>query len=311
MPENQLLVITGPTATGKTAIAAHVSASLNGEIISADSRQVYRGMDIGTGKDLDEYMVDGRSVDYHLIDIVDPGFEYNVYEFNRDFRTVYSEVKSRGRLPILCGGTGMYIDSVVRGYELKSVPEDPSLRESLKDRSLEELAGILSGLKPDLHNISDITDRERALRAIEIEEYYRRNPDYSNPISFGKLYVFGIRFERKTLKERISHRLESRLEGGMVDEVRELLGKGVPPGKLLFYGLEYRYITEFLLGQISYDEMVERLRIAIYQFSKRQMTWFRRMERQGVRIHWIDGTLPLGEKADLIVRSWGAGSIEC
>jgi tRNA dimethylallyltransferase len=305
MPNNQLLVITGPTASGKTVIAASVAAALDGEIISADSRQVYRGMNIGTGKDLDDYRVQGKNVPYHLIDIVDPGYEYNVYEFSRDFRKIYTEITSRGKLPIMCGGTGMYIDSVVRQYILIEVPKNQTLRDSLRSFKIEELTEMLSELKPDMHNISDVSDRERALRAIEIQHFYRENPDARPPLAFDKMKIFGIRLERQVLKDRISSRLESRLREGMVDEVSNLMEKGVAAEKLIFYGLEYRFITEYLLENYTYDEMVEKLRIAIFQFSKRQMTWFRRMEKSGVKIEWVDGDLSLKEKVGTILECWG------
>jgi len=305
MAENQLLVITGPTASGKTTIAANIAVKLNGEVISADSRQVFRGMDLGTGKDLADYVVNGKEVACHLVDIVEPGHEYSVYEFSTDFRKACDDICGRNKLPILCGGTGMYIDAVLRGYRLDHVPENKELRSSLEDKSLDELTRILTQYKDKLHNISDISDRERAVRAIEIQNYYLDHPGTLNKLTFGKSRVFGIRYDRAILRQRISDRLELRLQQGMVEEVRDLLSSGISPERLHFYGLEYRFLTDFILDRLTYEEMVGKLRTAIHQFSKRQMTWFRRMERMGVPIDWIGGEMALDKKVEHIISKWG------
>ena len=272
---------------------------LQAAIISADSRQVYRSMDLGTGKDLAEYMVDGRQVPYRLIDIVDAGYKYNVFEFQRDFLNVYNELCSKGQLPVLCGGTGMYLESVLRGYRLVEVPENKELRSALVDKSLEELTEILSGYK-QLHNTTDVDTCKRAIRAIEIEEYYRENDANVREFPEIKSLTIGIDVSRELRRERISRRLRERLEQGMVDEVRGILASGVSPEDLIYYGLEYKYLTMFVIGQLTYDEMVDQLEIAIHQFAKRQMTYFRGMERRGVPIHWIDAELSTGEKVEQI-----------
>jgi tRNA dimethylallyltransferase len=290
-----MISILGPTATGKTGFATYVASQLNGEIISADSRQVYRGMNIGTGKDLEEYTIDGLEIPYHLIDIVDPGYEYNVYEFQKDFLAAYQEIEAREKFPILCGGTGMYIESVLKGYRLINVPENEVLREFLELKSDEELEEILMDFK-NLHNTTDITERDRLLRAIEIQKYYEDHPDLDT--SFPKIdsLIIGIKFDRRVVMSRITERLEQRLEEGMIEEVQALLDKGVTAEQLKFYGLEYRFITQYIEDEISYNEMFRRLNTAIHQFSKRQMTWFRRMEKQGFEIHWLDGNLSHQEK---------------
>lgn len=290
-----MITVLGPTATGKTSFAVYLAAQLNGEIISADSRQVYKGMDIGTGKDIEEYQYDGQQIPYHLIDIVEPGYEYNVFEFQQDFLKAYEQIEKNGSFPVLCGGTGMYIESVLKGYKLINVPENEDLREELKLKSDEELEEILAEFK-NLHNTTDTTDRDRLLRAIEIQTYYDKYPDIDT--SFPKIdtVILGIDFDRRVIRTRISERLEHRLENGMIEEVKNLIERGVSPDKLKFYGLEYRFITQFLEEEISYNEMFRRLETAIHQFAKRQMTWFRRMEKQGFEIHWLDGNLSHGEK---------------
>lgn len=280
-----LLVILGPTASGKTKVGVEVAHAVNGEIISTDSRQVYRGMDIGTGKDLGEY----GSVSYHLIDIVDPGYEFNVFEFQRRFIEAFIGIHGRGRLPILVGGTGMYLDAVLRGYRLLEVPENPTLRRELAALSLENLAARLKGANPKLHNTTDLLDRERLTRAIEIAEFNgKRDPQ---PPSFPEVkpIVFGIRFERTILRQRITQRLRERLNRGMIEEVRGLLKKGVSPETLEFYGLEYKFVAKFLKGDLNRNDMFQKLNSSIHQFAKRQETWFRRMERQGILIHWVEG----------------------
>ncbi len=289
-----MVTILGPTATGKTRLAALLADKAGGEVISADSRQVYRGMDIGTGKDLDDYVVEGKTVPYHLVDIADPGTEYNVFLFQKDFLLAYGEIKNRGRLPVLCGGTGLYLESVLNGYLLRQVPENSPLREKLNPLSDEELVGILKSYGP-LHNTTDITDRRRTLRAIEIKEFERKHPVKEKFPLINSLN-FGVFFPREEVRRRITQRLKTRLENGMVEEVQRLLHAGLQPEQLTFYGLEYRFVTQFVTGKISYDEMFTGLNTAIHQFSKRQMTWFRRMEKRGVVINWIDGRLSMEEK---------------
>lgn len=278
-----LLVILGPTASGKTKVGVRVAQALKGEIISADSRQVYRGMDIGTGKDLKEY----GAVPYHLIDIVDPGYEFNVFEFQRLFFKIFIEIQGRGHLPILVGGTGLYLDSVLRTYQMIEVPINPALRQELSSLTNEELAERLKRINPKLHNTTDLLDRERLLRAIEISELGQNK----NEISFPKIHplVFGLRWPREILRKRIDLRLAERLQQGMIEEVERLHQSGISIEKLESYGLEYRYIAKYLKGELTFDEMKEKLRHAIHQFAKRQMTWFRRMERMGIQIHWVDG----------------------
>jgi tRNA dimethylallyltransferase len=290
-----MITVLGPTATGKTSFAVYLAAQLNGEIISADSRQVYKGMDIGTGKDLEEYQYHDQSIPYHLIDIVEPGYEYNVFEFQQDFLQAYEQIEKNGSFPVLCGGTGMYIESVLKGYKLINVPENEDLREELKLKSDEELEEVLAEFKA-LHNTTDTTDRDRLLRAIEIQTYYDEHPDLDT--SFPKIdtVIVGIEFDRRVIRARISERLEHRLKNGMIEEVKGLLENGVSPEKLKFYGLEYRFITQYIEEEIGYKEMFRRLETAIHQFAKRQSTWFRRMEKQGFEIHWLDGNLSHEEK---------------
>ena len=295
-----MITILGPTATGKTRLAAQLAALIDGEIISADSRQVYKGMDIGTGKDLDDYLVNGKPVPYHLVDIVDPGYEYNVFEFLRDFTTAFNSVRKNDKIPVLCGGTGLYLDAVLRGYQMNEVPKNKSLREHLDKFSHEELIKKLKQYG-ELHNTTDITDRNRTIRAIEIREYEKSNPEKIVGLPNTESVNFGIRFERAVIRERITARLKTRLKEGMVDEVQRLLKSGLTPDQLSFYGLEYRYVTQFVTGEINYDEMFRLLNTAIHQFAKRQMTWFRRMEKKGVKIHWIDGQLNDEEKTAVIL----------
>lgn len=295
-----LVTILGPTASGKTPLAAALAYRLNAEIISGDSRQVYRRMDLGTGKDLADYVVDGKRIPYHLIDIVEPGYKYNVFEFQRDFLQAYDEIRQRGVLPILCGGTGMYIESVLKGYKLLPVPENQELRASLADKSLDELTTILSGYKK-LHNSTDVDTVKRAIRAIEIEEYYRQQPVSAREFPAINSLVIGVDIDRDLRRAKITRRLKQRLDEGMVDEVRALLDAGIPAEDLIYYGLEYKYLTLYAVGQLTYDEMFHQLEIAIHQFAKRQMTWFRGMERRGFNIHWIDASLPMEQKVEEIV----------
>lgn len=295
-----LLVVTGPTASGKTALAASVALELGAEIISADSRQVYRGMDLGTGKDYDDYIVDGHKIPYHLIDIAEPGYKYNVFEYQRDFLRVADDLKSRGIFPVVCGGSGLYVDSIVSAYRMFEVPPDPQLRAELETRSLEELKEMLAGFRK-LHNVTDTDTKKRAIRAIEIELFQRREGGQPTHFPGMKALITGVNPDRETRRKRISERLRQRLETGMIDEVGRLLERGLDPQTLIYYGLEYKYITLYLTGKVSYEKMVSDLEIAIHQFAKRQMTWFRGMERKGTVIHWIDATLPAEQKKQQIM----------
>lgn len=295
-----LITILGPTASGKTPLAAALAARLRTEIISGDSRQVYRRMDLGTGKDLADYVVDGYRVPYHLIDIAEPGYKYNVFEFQRDFLKAYEDMRSRGLLPVLCGGTGMYLESVLKGYRLLPVPENPELREKLAGKSLEELTAILASYKK-LHNTTDVDTAKRAIRAIEIEEYYLHQPVEAREFPDIRSLIIGVDIDRDLRREKTSRRLKQRLDEGMVDEVRALIDGGIHPDDLIYYGLEYKYLTLYVTGQMTYDEMYHQLEIAIHQFAKRQMTWFRGMERRGFTIHWIDATRPMEEKVNEII----------
>lgn len=300
MNNYELITIIGPTASGKTAFAAALAARLDTEIISGDSRQVYRSMDIGTGKDLADYVVDGKQIPYHLIDICNPGDKYNVFEYQHDFHKAFEEIRKKGKLPILCGGTGMYIESVLRGFKLLDVPQNPALRESLKGKSLAELEQILASYKV-LHNKTDVDSAQRAIRAIEIEEFYKTEaPDKREYAPINSL-IIGVDIDRELRREKISRRLRARLDEGMVDEVRAILATGVKPEDLIYYGLEYKFLTLYIIGQLTYDEMISQLEIAIHQFAKRQMTWFRGMERRGLHIHWLDATLPTDEKINNVL----------
>ncbi|HJA88305.1 MAG TPA: tRNA (adenosine(37)-N6)-dimethylallyltransferase MiaA [Candidatus Parabacteroides intestinavium] len=300
MDKQELITIIGPTASGKTSLAAALAARLDTEIISGDSRQVYRGMDIGTGKDLADYVVEGQQIPYHLIDIRDAGEKYNVFEYQHDFHRAFAEIRAKGKLPILCGGTGMYIEAVLKGYKLLDVPQNPELRESLKGKSLAELEQLLASYKK-LHNKTDVDSAQRAIRAIEIEEYYRTESPEQNEYAPIRSLIIGVNIDRELRREKISRRLRARLDEGMVDEVRRILASGVKPEDLIYYGLEYKYLTLYVTGVLSYVEMVSQLEIAIHQFAKRQMTWFRGMERRGFTIHWIDAQLPLPEKVQQII----------
>lgn len=295
MPDYDLIALLGPTASGKTPFAATLAAELDTEIISADSRQIYKQMDLGTGKDLADYTVNGRLIPYHLIDIAEPGYKYNVFEYQRDFLAAYEDIRQRGKLPIVCGGTGMYLESVLKGYRLLPVPENPELRQKLAHHTLEELTDMLKGYKT-LHNTTDVDTAKRAIRAIEIEEYYAHTP--VDERTFPKLnsLIIGVNIDRDLRRAKITRRLKQRLDDGMVEEVRQLLAQGIAPEDLIYYGLEYKYLTLYITGQLTYEEMFHELETAIHQFAKRQMTWFRGMERRGFTIHWIDATLPMEEK---------------
>lgn len=316
--KHSMLTILGPTASGKTSLAAAIAVEMGkesvanqlgirgAEIISADSRQVYRGMDIGTGKDLADYMVQGQQVPYHLIDIREPGTKYNLFEYQKDFYDAYQEILQRGCYPILCGGTGLYIESVLKGYRLSPVPQDQKLRDSLAGKSLEDLAVMLQNLKrktgSKMHNRTDVDTVQRAIRAIEIETYNLRHPIPERELPAVDSLVIGVAIGRDVRREKITRRLKQRLEEGMVDEIRNLLDRGISPEDLIYYGLEYKYVTEHVIGKTSYEDMFRHLEIAIHQFAKRQMTWFRGMERRGVCIHWIDALLPMSQKVEQILR---------
>ncbi len=297
-----LVTILGPTATGKTGVAANLAAKIGGEVISADSRQIYRGMDLGTGKDLADYFVDGVAVPYHLIDIEDAGVHYNVYRFQTDFIKVFNEIKTRGKFPVLCGGSGLYIEAVLKNYRLIEVPPNKELRKELEGKSLAELTEILKSLKPDLHNETDVETDRRAIRAIEIEKYYTENPQMESEMPEINSLNIGIDFDRELRRQRITNRLKQRLDEGMLDEVQKLLDSGLSPDQLIYYGLEYKFLTLHLTGLLSYAEMFRQLEIAIHQFAKRQMTWFRGMEKRGTKIQWINGHLSMEEKVNEIVK---------
>lgn len=305
-PRTRLITILGPTACGKTALAVALANELGSEIISADSRQVYRGMDIGTGKDLEDYVVDGKRVPYHLIDIVEPGSKYNLYRYQRDFMAAYDDIVSRGAQPILCGGTGLYIEAVLKGYALSTVPQNPALRKQLEGESLETLTQKLVELKKknnsNMHNTTDVDSCQRAIRAIEIETYNLEHTAERRPAQPVDAIVFGLDIDREERRRKISERLRQRLDNGMVDEIKRLLDNGIAATDLIYYGLEYKYVTEYVIGKLSFDEMYRQLEIAIHQFAKRQMTWFRGMERRGTDIHWLDAALCMEKKINEIKR---------
>ena len=308
----QMITILGPTASGKTPLAAALAAEIGGEIISADSRQVYCRMDIGTGKDLADYTITNNqypiTVPYHLIDIREPGTKYNLFEYQQDFFDAYEDIRNRGAVPILCGGTGLYIEAVLKGYHLSPVPQNQALRDSLEGKSLAELKQMLTELKAktgsNMHNTTDVDSCQRAIRAIEIETYNLEHPTPRRELPPVDSLLIGVNIDRELRREKITRRLKARLEEGMIDEVKALLDEGIPADDLIYYGLEYKFVTEYLIGQTSYDEMFTRLEIAIHQFAKRQMTWFRGMERRGFKINWIDATLPMEEKIERIKQLW-------
>jgi tRNA dimethylallyltransferase len=297
-----MITILGPTASGKTPLAASLAKEIGGEIISADSRQVYRRMDIGTGKDLEDY----GDIPYHLIDIAEPGTKYNLFQYQQDFFDAYNNIIGRGKIPILCGGTGLYIEAVLKGYQLSPVPQNPELRKRLEDKALDELTQMLVELKQqngsNMHNKTDVDSCQRAIRAIEIETYNLQHPVPRRELPPVDSVIIGVNIDREARRQKITNRLKARLEGGMVDEVRSLLNEGIPAEDLIYYGLEYKFVTEYVTGQTTYDEMFQRLEIAIHQFAKRQMTWFRGMERRGFTIHWIDALLPMEEKVKAIIQ---------
>lgn len=300
MNKYELITILGPTASGKTNLACHLAAESEAEIISGDSRQVYRSMDIGTGKDLSDYTIGSKKIPYHLIDIREAGEKYNIFEYQHDFHRVYTEIKARGILPILCGGSGLYIESVLRGYSLVNVPENKNLRERLAGKSLNELETILASYKM-LHNKTDVDTAQRAIRAIEIEEYRNNHPLEENEFPPLNSLIVGVNIDRELRRQKISKRLKDRLEEGMIDEIQSILNKGIKPEDLIYYGLEYKFVTLYLLKKLTYDEMFSQLEIAIHQFAKRQMTWFRGMEKRGLHIHWIDSNLPMETRINQIL----------
>ena len=304
----KMITILGPTACGKTSLAAAVAADIHAEIISGDSRQVYRGMDIGTGKDLADYRVGDISVPYHLIDIVEPGTKYNVYQYQRDFMRAYDDIVGRGVTPMLCGGSGLYLEAVLRGYRMAPVPENKPLRQSLEGKSLAELTEMLNDIKTRkglrMHNTTDVDTAKRAIRAIEIELYQDEHPEETEDIQPVDSLVIGLHIEVEQRRERITRRLKARFDEGMADEIRRIIDSGVAPEELIYYGLEYKYVTEYVIGQRDFEETFRLLEIAIHQFAKRQMTWFRGMERRGVKIHWIDSQLPMEEKINGIKNIW-------
>lgn len=305
MQNQKMITILGPTASGKTSVAAALALRTGGEIISADSRQVYRRMDIGTGKDLADYTIGDVHIPYHLIDIAEPGTKYNLFQYQQDFHTAYNDIRSRGKLPILCGGTGLYIEAVLGGYSLSPVPQNPKLRESLEGKSLDQLTQMLVQLKhkngSNMHNRTDVDTAQRAIRAIEIETYNLEHPTPERQMPPVDSLVIGINIDRELRREKITRRLKARLEDGMCDEIRSLIDGGVNPDDLIYYGLEYKFVTEYVVGKTSYEEMFRQLEIAIHQFAKRQMTWFRGMERRGYTIHWIDAAQSMDEKVEAIM----------
>ena len=297
MSKYNLITILGPTASGKTSFGANLAYRIRGEIISADSRQVYREMDLGTGKDYDDYIIEDYSVPAHLIDIHDPGYKYNLFEYQSDFHSVFQEIRSRGNLPFLVGGTGMYIEAVLNKYELINVPPNEELRRKLEKLTQEELINVLQKYNSSLHNTSDLKIRKRTLRAIEIADHYSREKVQQRDLPEINSLILGVKYDRISRRKRISERLEARLKEGLINEVKNLLDK-VSAEDLIYYGLEYKFITLYLTGKMDYKEMFGKLEVAIHQFAKRQMTWFRRMERDGFKIHWLDGPMPLEEKLE-------------
>lgn len=297
-----MLAVVGPTACGKTSLAVELALALHGEVLSADSRQVYRGMDIGTGKDLNEYMRDGVAVPVHMVDIVDAGEKYNLFEFQRDFLHAYEKIRSKGSLPIMCGGSGMYVESVLRGYRLIPVPENTALRNELANKTLDELTAILATYKK-LHNNTDTDTVKRAIRAIEIEEYYKKIPVGEREFPKIRTLTVGLDVSREVRRERISRRLHARMEQGLVEEVERLLASGLTSEQLIYYGLEYKFVTLYIKGELTRKQMIDELEIAIHQFAKRQMTWFRGMERRGIDVKWVDTTLPMSSQVE-IIKQW-------
>ncbi|MDG5799924.1 tRNA (adenosine(37)-N6)-dimethylallyltransferase MiaA [Marinilabiliaceae bacterium ANBcel2] len=295
-----LIVVTGPTASGKTSFAANICARIDGEIISGDSRQIYRRMDLGTGKDYKDYIVNGKTIPSHLIDIREPGYKYNVYEFHNDFYRAFEDIRFRNKWPLLCGGTGMYIEAVLHQYQMIHVPANPGLRESLKGKSLSELEEILASYRI-LHNTTDSDTVKRAVRAIEIEEFHQNNPEVEIDLPQLNPLVIGVDIDRERRRANITERLKERIDQGLIDEVKSLLNEGLTFEDLIYYGLEYKFVTKYISGELSFDEMFERLNIAIHQFAKRQMTWFRGMERRGIKIEWIDAKELVNSRVEKVI----------
>lgn len=305
----KMITILGPTACGKTSLATALAAEIGGEIISADSRQVYRRMDIGTGKDLADYVVDGKHIPYYIIDIAEPGTKYNLFQYQQDFNNAYNDIRNRGAQPILCGGTGLYIEAVLKGYELAPVSKNKELRARLEGKSLEELTVMLEELKRrngnKMHNRTDVDTAQRAIRAIEIETAISEGVTTGETVMKPQpSLIIGVDIDRDERRRKITKRLRQRLDEGMVDEIRGIMDSGVSADDLIYYGLEYKYVTEYVIGKTSFDEMFRQLEIAIHQFAKRQMTWFRGMERRGFEINWIDTNLPMAEKIKRIRELW-------
>lgn len=297
-----MVTILGPTASGKTEVAVKLALKFGGEVISADSRQIYRNMDLGTGKDIEEYRVNGVDVPYHLIDIAEAGYQYNVFEFQRDFLKAYQAISEKGSFPVMCGGSGMYLEAILKGYRLIQVPVNEGRRAELQLLSLEDLTEILKHYK-SINNTSDTENNKRAIRAIEIEEFCLAHPETDLSFPVINSLIVGVKYDRDSRRRRITARLKQRLDNGMIDEVQKLMDNGLKPEDLTYYGLEYKYLTLFITGKLTYDEMFEGLNTAIHQFAKRQMTWFRKMERDGFEIKWLDGYMPTDEKTDKII-SW-------
>ncbi len=299
MSKYNLITIVGPTATGKTRLAACLANRINGEVISGDSRQVYRGMDLGTGKDYEDYLVDGKQIPYHLVDIADAGEKYNVYQFQNDFVQAFETIQQNEKWPVLCGGTGLYVESVLKGYKMIHVPANETFRNGLRDKNLDELATILESYGP-LHNTTDLETKRRAIRAIEIQEYYKSHPEIDSHFPDIRSLNICVQIDRDIRRERISSRLRKRVEEGMIPEVKRLLESGVTAEDLIYYGLEYKFVTQHVIGELSFEEMYTQLEIAIHQFAKRQMTWFRGMERRGIKLHWLDASMPMEDRLDKI-----------
>ena len=307
-----MITILGPTASGKTSLTAALAYHLDAEIISADSRQVYQGMDIGTGKDLADYTVAGKHIPYHLIDICKAGSKYNVYQYQQDFLEVYNKIKETNKLPILCGGSGLYLEAILKGYHLSTVPPNEELRKQLNDMSHESLIQMLveiqEKLNTKMHNSTDLDSKQRTIRAIEIGKHMLTEADPKTNFPEIPSLIIGVDIDREERRRKITTRLHQRLEEGMIEEVKQLLNQGIAPEDLIYYGLEYKFVTEHIIGKLSYDEMVQQLEIAIHQFAKRQMTWFRGMERRGIKINWIDASLPMEEKIEMIQTLYKEGN---
>ncbi|WP_306571212.1 tRNA (adenosine(37)-N6)-dimethylallyltransferase MiaA [Hoylesella nanceiensis] len=308
----KMITILGPTASGKTSLVAALAYHLDAEIISADSRQVYQGMDIGTGKDLADYTVAGKHIPYHLIDICKAGSKYNVYQYQQDFLEVYNKIRETNKLPILCGGSGLYLEAILKGYHLSTVPPNEELRNQLNEMSHESLIQMLVEIQEQLntkmHNSTDLDSKQRTIRAIEIGKHMLTEADPKTNFPEMPSLIIGVDIDREERRRKITTRLHQRLEEGMIEEVKQLLNQGIAPEDLIYYGLEYKFVTEHIIGKLSYDEMVRQLEIAIHQFAKRQMTWFRGMERRGIKINWINASLPMEEKIQMIQTLYKEGN---